>query len=159
MVFAGITVILALGLTEGVSWVLYTHYGDELPPAGDLKQYLKDLPRRVAFAGNLYFTGNPLPGIKAPRVVLRVEDRSEGSQEYDGPGGFVRLVKPQDLPGTKQVLVFGGSAAYGDHAKYKNVFSYRLERALQKKLQDPGWRVLNLGRPGSSTACRCSWTV
>ena len=147
LVYALITLALVFGLLEGISHFLARKLPPSPPGYADAQTFLMDYGNRTREPWFLNQDG-PLPGVKGPKVVLRVAPSTAGAQPFPGPGGKVSVLAPKDLSAGRQVLVLGASAAYGDGVKHDETLARQLELLLQKSTasgQQP--KVLNLARP------------
>ena len=147
-VYAGVTLALLFGLAEGISLLLARDLPPSPPGYQDARTYLVDYENRTREPWFLRADG-PLPGVKGPKVVLRVAPSTAGARPFPGPGGKVSVLAPAELPSGRLVLVLGASAAYGDGVKHDETLARQLQRSL-KRSAAPGQRaaqVLNLARP------------
>ena len=148
LVYAAVTLAALLALTEGVSQLLARDLPPSPPGYTDARTFLVDYANRIREPWFLKQDG-PLPGVKGPKVVLRVADDTAGARPFPGPGGKVQVLAPRELPAGRQVLVLGASAAYGDGVKYDATLARQLELLLQKQGGPDAARirVLGLARP------------
>ena len=135
---------LLLGVTEGVCRLLARELPQGPPAYTDVETFITDYGNRTR---QPWFIGQdgPLPGAQGPKVVLRVDPAEPGALPFEGAGGKVKLLLPAQLPGQRQVLVLGASAAYGDGVKHAQTLARQLQGLVAG--QRPALSVLNLARP------------
>ena len=149
LLYALITLALICGLIEGLCFLLARRLPPAPPAYTSVETFLVDYGNRTRQPWFLDQDG-PLPGVKGPRVVLRVAPETADARPFPGPGGKVRVLAPEQLPAGRRVLLLGASAAYGDGVKQRQTLAWQLQTLLRARRpagDGAQLQVLNLARP------------
>lgn len=110
-----------------------------------LEAYLGDVREK---AGRIEeHPDDPLPGAQALRVLWRVSPDTEGAEAYEDAGGATLTLPLAELPLAGNVVLLGGSAAYGYRLPYRDSVGAQLQELLRQSSGRPELQVINLARP------------